>query len=533
MRSFFLNVKIRRYILPFLGGTFYALGFPSTLAPHFFFMPIIGFFLFFQSFYLHFSWKTDLLSLLFFSFGMYLVGYYWIPYTLKEFGSIPFPLNVMIGPLLSFILFPQYLFFIFLYRITPKIQCLKRIPSWNLSIQSILLTFSFTLLEYYIPQQFPTHLGHPWLQLAPYLGLAPIFGVPLFSFASYWLAFVFLGRLKIKKWDFLGIAFFITFITINFLFPLPPREKEGHLTKIRMVQANIGNFMKLSGKKGDTLSLKTIQETYLNLSTKLKSQVDLVLWPETAFSYVLDSELMKKDLNFVPSILLETIYHSKAQLILGGYDKAKDASHADHYQTEYNAIFYFNRQGYLEETYHKRLLMPFGETLPFGPLNPLFSKLIKNISFFARGEGFPLFVLDNGTPLINAICYEILFSRYIRDYLIQTSQVHGKRAEFILNLTNDSWYGKSSEPYQHQFLSHWRALEFQIPVVRMTNTGLSSILYPDGSQSKNIGLFQKLSRDYEFFTKKASPTLFQKYGFFLTLILFLFLFSLLIKVKKN
>ena len=82
--------------------------------------------------------------------------------------------------------------------------------------------------------------------------------------------------------------------------------------------------------------------------------------------------------------------------------------------------------------------------------------------------------MENGFRFIGIICYEILFSQYLRTYLNRQS----RPPHFIVNLSNDSWYGDSAEPYQHRFLAHWRALEFNLPIIRMTNTGISSVLLP-------------------------------------------------------
>ena len=466
-------------------------------------------------------WKTQFLCVLLYSLGACWSAYYWIPYTLKEFGEIGPPFNILMASGLSFVLFPYYFIFLPLLFLINKLEKKqkKSLPQKNILLALILCT-----LEYYTPQQFPAHLAHPWLSLSPYLGLAPVFGAPVFSFFSYWMALSIVQKLKTKKGDRLGFFCFALFVLFNFSLPLsPPRQQEGNLTKIRMVQANIGNLLKLSGEQGMKEHFREILKRHHDLSLRPQQQVDLIIWPETAFPKLLSSRLMKREPEYIPPTILSTIALSKAQLITGGYDYA-DKSNPYFFETEYNAIFFFNRGGLLKDVYRKQILMPFGESLPFGKANFLIAKVMKNLSFFARGTRLPLFELDNGATLINAICYEILFGPYIRNYLNHTLKTQKKNAHFIVNLTNDSWYGKTSEPYQHQYLSHWRALEFQIPIVRMTNTGLSSILYPDGSQSEDMGLFRAASKDYSLFTSSRPPTLFQKYGFYLTWTLGLGLF---------
>ena len=495
-------------------------------------MPILGFFLFFQAILStgegHFPvWKRNLLVWVCFSFGTYVLGHYWIPYTLKEFGGLFFPFNFLLGLLFTFIVFPQHLCFIFCYLLLRRWHLPLGVTSRNLFLALLL-----TVLEQYVPQQFPTHLGHSWLQLAPYLGLAPVFGVPLFSFASFWMVLILTERLRTRRWDWPGICFFVLFLVANFSFPLPDKSRTGHPLKIRMVQANVENLMKLASEEGGNRAVfNEVIDRYFQLSTNSEEEVDLILWPETAYPELLNSSLMKMNPDLVPEIFRRTIFYTRAQLMTGGYDRA-DRTNPYLFETEYNAIFYFDREALFKNVYHKRILMPFGEGLPFGFLNPMLAKVMKNLSFFAKGKDFPLFELEGGVNLINVICYEILFGSYIRDYLNHTLKTHNKGAALIINMTNDSWYGESAEPYQHQFLSHWRALEFQIPIVRVTNTGLSSILYPDGSKSEDMGLFKAKSRDHQIFVKAGKTTLFQKYGFTLTLSLGLLLFVVSLIIGK-
>lgn len=116
--------------------------------------------------------------------------------------------------------------------------------------------------------------------------------------------------------------------------------------------------------------------------------------------------------------------------------------------------------------------------------------------------------MDNGHNFISAICYEILFSDFIRDYLnAQTKPVH-----FLINLTNDSWYGKTSEPWQHLFLARWRALEFNIPIIRSTNTGITTVITPNGHFNKYLGVNEQTVLDVDVPLFNRTPTFYEKYG---------------------
>ena len=518
------------------------MGFPMTWAPHFFLAPIIGAFLLFQALPISYGLENDmedfrhssiwkeLGSVLCFSLGYCLLGYYWIPYTLKEFGDIFFPFNYVLGMIFSLIIVPQYILFVIFYRGLRKLSIKRTSAVSSIMSRNLLLAFVLTLLETYTPQQFPAHLGHSWLQLSPYLGLTPILGAPFFSFISYWLLFGLLSKIKSKQWDFFAIAGFVIFLIANLSMPLKWEPKDPVSTNVRMVQGNVGNFMKLQSESGKISAVQEVLNRYFNLSTAQSNEfdrLDLVIWPETAYPRLLNSAFMKTLPHMVPPLFKKVTEKNNAFLLTGGYDKS-DKKNNYYFETEYNTAFFFDRDGRLDDTYHKKILIPFGESLPFGPLNPYFAKVIKNISFFAAGKRFPVFKLDNDATFITAICYEILFTRFISSYLNSAKEpVH-----FLINLTNDSWYGDTSEPWQHKFLAHWRSLEFQIPIVRMTNTGVSSVLYPDGSESKHIPLFQPGSLDFILKTNGKQETFYQSIGFLGVVFAFLILTLISMMIEK-
>jgi apolipoprotein N-acyltransferase len=282
-------------------------------------------------------------------------------------------------------------------------------------------------------------------------------------------------------------------------------------------------LLKLDSESGKKHSVSSVVKRHFDLSVREpKEGIDLIIWPETSYPLLLSAEKMRKDKRFIPSAIKNVIRETGADVFFGGYDRAKGKTQGT-FKSEYNSAFLISSSGEFVNSYHKHKLIPFGEGLPFGPLNQFLSRYINNISFFAKGDTFPLFETKNDSSFISAICYEILFSSFIRNYLNGLN----KQPQFLINLTNDSWYGDTLEPYQHLFLSHWRAIEFDIPIIRMTNTGISSILYPDGREDKRTNLFKKVSKDYTFIYKsKRVPTFFQKWGLMPLCLLSIILISL-------
>ena len=181
--------------------------------------------------------------------------------------------------------------------------------------------------------------------------------------------------------------------------------------------------------------------------------------------------------------------------------------------------------------YYKNKLLPFGEDLPFGFLNDYLKPMFPMIAFFYRGHTSELFKLQNEKSSFKSlICYEVLFSSLVRDHLNR----HQELPNFLINITNDSWYGDTSEPHQHLFLSRWRSIEYGIPLVRSANTGISAIISPWGEIVNKLDLNIKGNLDSVVQTYQSRPTYFSKHGNITNFILGIFLIILsIISLKRN
>lgn len=528
---------LTKILLSVLAGAFYALGFPSNFFPSSILFSHIGIFLFFLIISKiedsHYFAKIILLVWAF-SIGHTYTGFYWISYTLEVFGGLLPPWNYLLNFIFSLIVIPHFFILAFLVFFRKKVishHLLNRLAP-------LLLASCAVLLENFFPQQFPAHFGHTWMHLAPYLSLTPLGGVPLYSLMSYYLIFSFIDyiHLKQKKQLVFSSICFTIFLISNAIFPLNSLPwKDKALKKkinLRIVQGNIGNFLKISAEGGLQTSLDQVFRDFYELSLEqLPPDNDLIIWPETAYPRLMNSEIIKKNPNAIPDLMKRVLINSQSSLLVGGYDFAKSEDHnlPDGFMTEYNSAFYLtydfqSGSPLLQGTYHKNKLIPFGEGLPFGDLNPFLGKYLKNISFFASGQGPQEFKTKNGHSFFPIICYEALFSSFVSNFINQLPSTN-----FILNITNDSWYGRTSEPFQHLFLAKWRALEFQIPIVRSTNTGITSVIYPDGSESLRSKLFEKTYQDHTLsFPQRRDKeiTIFAQFGH-LVWIFFTFLLALI------
>lgn len=505
-------------LLSFIAGGLYALTYPATWTPGWMPLLFIAIPLFLWLVEQTESLPRTLLLILFYNMGLNAVGFYWIPHTLREFGQLPWIISVFLGVLFSFILQPHW----WLYALWKQFR-----PDWNWkSEKGVLITaLLITLMERYFPQQFPIFAGSPWLHLAPYLGTVPWIGMVALSFMTYWLSQEVITQVELRKFRPQVFVVFVAFLILNAAFPLKHSLSEKKLN-VRIVQANVGNFLKVQSEHGDVNSFESINKDYSDLSTRQNGfRPDLIVWPETAFSSSFYSNS-----NSIPDIFTRIMTATEgAEMLIGGYVQDANKSTFDMIESVFNASVLMNGNG-IKSSYHKNILIPFGETLPFGPLNRQIVSIVPAVSLFARGEGTPLMETKAGLRFVTPICYEILESNYMRTLLNQHGNNH-----FIVNHTNDSWYGDTAEPYQHLFLSKWRALEFQLPIIRSTNTGVTSVIWPDGSESKRLGIGEKNLLDVTVVTGTGEATFYQTWGVWpvLGLVLILILVTLLREMKTK
>jgi apolipoprotein N-acyltransferase len=465
--------------------------------------------------------KSTLLHILIFNLGLNLVGYYWIPHTIREFGQLPYFISIILGMFFSLILQPHWWLYAIWKKYRPEF-------SWHSQKGTLVSALIMTLSERYFPQQFPSYVGSPWLHLAPYLGLTPVLGVVGFSFMTYWVSIETYTQLALKKFRPFVWVVFVSFVLVNSLTPLQEKYSDKNLP-VRIVQANIGNFLKIQSEHGDQNSYDSIRLKYEKLSASDNGFAPkLIIWPETAHPNTFFGH------DSVVEDTFKTIEEkTKAELLIGGYDQDPTKSPMDFIESVFNSSILISNAK-IKSAYHKNILIPFGETLPFGPFNSKIVSIVPAVSLFARGEGTPLMETKDKIRFVTPICYEILESNYMRGLLNQWGGNH-----LIINHTNDSWYGKTAEPFQHLFLSSWRALEFKLPIIRSTNTGITSVIYPDGSESKRLNIHEEGILDINVPIGEGRGTPYQRYGIFVFLILFTVLFTIAwikertILIKKN
>ncbi|MBV8977936.1 MAG: apolipoprotein N-acyltransferase [Alphaproteobacteria bacterium] len=228
--------------------------------------------------------------------------------------------------------------------------------------------------------------------------------------------------------------------------------------RLRIVQPNIAQADKYKPSLIDRNWNRLIQ-----LSTRPAAEMPThILWPEAGPPFLLQRS----------DAALRQIAALTAQdrVLMTG---AVRVSHDDGARQFYNSFFVFGRGGQLLGLYDKFHLVPLGEYLPFEKMLSALGlkKLVGIAGSFSTGDGPHTLFIRRAPPASVLICYEILFPDQV---------VADQRARWIVNVTDDSWFGPWAGPSQHLMVARMRAIEQGIPVVRAANTGISAVIDAKG-----------------------------------------------------
>lgn len=442
------------------------------------------------------SWKDTFKAGWITQFLLTLIGFHWVAYTGHAFGGLPWVASI-----------PVLLLFASLVHLHIPLAIVmgtQLFPAHKMPILVRLLAIALiqSLIERIWPMIFPWHMGYGWLysrleifQLADLIGFEGLSTLLLIFNALLAWAYLLARQSKPKGLAVAAITLLI-FFGLNILGAVLKKESP-ILAEIKtlIIQANIGQFEKIQseinlkgGSQGGLQQL--VLERYLDLTEKALQQypdADVIVWPETALADYLDIEYLSKPRAMQ---LRGQILKWRKSLITGAYSRDSGTDRV------YNGLFVFSPEGNLSgPAYRKSHLLAFGERLPFGDVFPWLYKLLPFVSSFQAGRGpqtTPL-VTSQGTFLVAPqICYESLFPWFSREGVEQ-------QAHLLVNITNDSWFGKKFEPFQHGTMTWARAIENRRPLIRATNTGQSSVVTQMGK------VLIKSPLDSEWFAQVTLP----------------------------
>ncbi len=240
--------------------------------------------------------------------------------------------------------------------------------------------------------------------------------------------------------------------------------------RLRLVQPNIAQNQKWDPDLRSTHVARQLEASLVHGDEQKRPTH--IIWAETAVPYVLSN-----DAGLVA--LLGRAVPENGALITGSL-RAGFPDQDGGRPPIWNSLFAIGPQGNILATYDKYHLVPFGEYVPFQDILPI-TKLTSGTGGFATGAGRQNMVLP-GMPVFSPlICYEIIFPGSV----VADDQ---SRPSWILNLTNDAWYGISAGPFQHFAMARIRAVEEGLPVVRVANTGISGVIDGYGRVVKSLPL---------------------------------------------
>ena len=369
------------------------------------------------------------------------------------------------------------------------------------AVAFILAPFLWVSIEY---MQSLTELAFPW----NYIGYTQSYYLPFIQFAEYtsvygvsfWvvllnvlLFFAWKNRKTNRKMTVTAVIFTL----LIFLAPLPyglrllnSSTAESKAVHVSLVQGNrdpnekwAGDIYKENFLVYETLTRQALQES-----------PDLVIWPETAMPFYLRSKplYMRR---------MHELVDSSATAILTGmmdFLYYKDGSY-DHF----NSAMLFQPHQSRTQTYAKMKLVPFSERVPYKTHFPF--KFLKDLLWdlgigdFGVGEEISVFSVGANAQAGNvsaennkkknieykmatAICFESVFPEHIRKYV-------NAGADFLIIITNDAWFGKTSAPFQHTQIAVFRAIENRRDIARCANTGISCFIDKYGRVRKSTSIF--------------------------------------------
>lgn len=276
---------------------------------------------------------------------------------------------------------------------------------------------------------------------------------------------------------------------------LPQDEKFNYAAR----QQIISRYIALSERAGDGGSGAARAITGSSGAPEASSglgNANYLIWPESAFPFFLTREpeaLAAIADMLMPDHILITGAASLAEPVPGRGLRA------------YNSVYVIDHTGTILQRYDKLHLVPFGEFLPFqDTLERLgFTQLTKVQGGFLPGERRRKIALPGGPDVLMLVCYEVIFPG--------EAVPRGERPGWLLNLTNDAWFGVSTGPYQHFQQARVRAIEEGLPLVRAANDGISAVIDPVGRVIASLPLSREGVLD-AVLPRPLAPTLYASIG---------------------
>ena len=246
----------------------------------------------------------------------------------------------------------------------------------------------------------------------------------------------------------------------------------GPLTRVALVQPNTPSELKWNPAAQDTV-VGALEEGAREAAA-LTPRPDLIVWPETSLPFYvrLEPAKLRRFLDLVREVNVP---------VLAGYPDARLSTGGT--ALTYNAAGLVRPNGMFAAQYEKMHLVPFGERIPFQELMPFLGKIDLGQAEWTPGTD-PVVMSGGGASFGVMICFESIFPDHAR--LLAT-----EGAQYLVNITNDEWFGKTAGPVQHADMAILRSVELGRSIARCANTGISMFVDPYGRVSQPTPLFER------------------------------------------
>jgi len=438
---------------------------------------------------------------------------YWVYGVLTEYGHLPGPVGLFFLIVLTAYLALYFsAFSFFLSWAASKLylpETLLAPPLWvSLEyLRGILFSgFPWGLLGY---SQF---LTLPMVQISDITGIYGVsFVIMLVNVSLYRFATTFMERgWKPASKEVLAAGIIV--ILMGFyghwrLINLAEKTQTGTAFRVALIQGNIRQEIKWEPQfQEETVKI------YSDLTAQTSGQrSDLIIWPETATPFFFQTAYPWR------SRILELSHKMGVPILFGAPAFERQGSRVNYF----NSAFLISPEKKILGRYDKVHLVPFGEYAPLSGLLGFTRDIIGAIGDFTPGKGVQNLALPWGKFGV-LICYEAIFPDLTRQFVEQGAQ-------FLVNITNDAWFGQTAAPYQHLSMAVVRAVENRAPMARAANTGISAIIDSGGRVTAATGIFTRevifgniyLNRRRTFYTEFGDLFSYVCLGFTISYLIFI------------
>ncbi|MFQ5802487.1 MAG: apolipoprotein N-acyltransferase [Candidatus Methylomirabilales bacterium] len=397
----------------------------------------------------------------------YLLSIPWVVHTMTTYGGLPLPLSLLL--LIALSLYLALYVGCFAYGVTRfsargALAYLVGVPAFWVGLEYVrtfLLTgFPWNLLGYSQYQNLSV------IQIASVTGVYGISFLLVLSNAGMALGCLLFRRGWRRALLPVGGVGVLLLGTVLFgMGRIVSAEMQRGEIRVSVVQGNIEQ-----GVKWDPGFQTRTVDTYRRLTREGGTGADLIVWPETAVPFFL------RERGSSSQRVLDVAGEVRSYLLVGSPDRTRGSS-----PHLYNSAFLISPRGKIVKKYDKIHLVPFGEYVPLRSLLFFVEKMATGIGNFRAGQNFTVFDTPRGRFGV-LICFESIFPDQVRQYVLAG-------ADFLVNITNDAWFGDSAAPYQHLSMATLRAVENGVYLVRAANTGISALVAPTGRILQQSDLF--------------------------------------------